>query len=331
MTGRSGEGDAWIGSDLRAVAQEAYDLVGVDHRRALDLADRVVAAVPARGATPEQRQAESMAHRAAGLALVDVPDLPTAERRARRAAAVARRAGLDIVEAEATFTLAHVLLERGRGRTALAALDAVQPRLALHDVARLRVQRALVLQRGLGRSDDALLEYAAALPVLEDLDDRLWTARAHHNRAQLHAYAGDLDAAIADENKAYDEFVSLGQTASATHARLDLAWLLGIAGRIPDSLRLFDEASQQLPGFDPITELDRADILLRAGLAHDAVDAAHRAVAWLTASDDRVGLFTGEAELMLSRALVRIGDVAVLVVPTDEEREIATQALALVG
>jgi len=309
MTGRAADVEGGAGSDLRAVAQRAYDLVGVDHVRALALADSVVAAVPVRGATAEERQAESMAHRAAGLALVDVPDLPAAERRARRAAQVARRAGLDIVEAEATFTLAHVLLERGRGGAALSALDAVQPRLAPHDVARLRVQRALVLQRGLGRPDEALLEYAAALPVLEDQDDRLWAARAHHNRAQLHAYAGDIDAAIEDENRAYDAFAALGQALSATHARLDLAWLLGIAGRIPDSLRLFDEASQELPGFDPISELDRADILLRAGLAHDAVEAARRAVEWLAGSDDREGLFTGEAELMLSRALVRTGDV----------------------
>ena len=309
MTGRAADVDARTGADLRALAQEAYDLVGVDHVRALALAESVVAAVPARGATEEQRQAESIAHRAAALALVDAPDLPTAEQRARRAAVVARRAGLVVVEAEATLTLAYVLLERGRGGAALAALDAVAPRLGPHDLARLRVQRALVLHRGLGRPDEALLDYAAALPVLEEHDDRLWTAGAHHNRAQLFAYAGDLDAAIADENRAYVEFASLGKTLSATRARLDLAWLLGIAGRIPDSLQLFDEASQELPGFDAITELDRADILLRAGLAHDAVEAAHRAVAWLTASDDREGLFTGEAELMLSRALVRVGDV----------------------
>ena len=317
MTGIAGDGDEpWPYADLREAARAAYVLAGDDRLAAVALADRVVAAVPRQGASTEQREGESLAHRAAALALVDVPDLPAAERRARRAVAVATRAGLDAVASEATMTLAWVLLERGRGTRALEALDALTPQPDVLVAARLSVQRALVLQRGFGRTAEALALYDEALPVLEQHGDRLWCARALHNRAHLRAYAGDIDLAIDDERAAVTLFEQSGQSTSATLAIADLGWAVGMSGRIPDALRLMDEAAERLGSLDAVAELDRADVLLRAGLSYDAVATAGAAAAWLRDQ----GLFTAEAELMLARALLRSGDVAAALAHADVAR-----------
>src|SRR4051794_39579996 len=101
-----------LASSAAARSAAALDLVGRDPWRALTEADAVLADDAAGG----DAAASSRAHRAAGLALRELGDLPLAEARLRKAVQLASRAGADQVAAEARMSLAFVLLDRGRAR-----------------------------------------------------------------------------------------------------------------------------------------------------------------------------------------------------------------------
>ena len=105
----------------RDLARQALELVGRDPAAALALADE--AAAEAR--RERDAGASSAAHRAAGLALRETPDLAGAERRLRAAIAAAARAGEGAAQdgAPARMSLALVLLDQGRFRAALTAAD----------------------------------------------------------------------------------------------------------------------------------------------------------------------------------------------------------------
>ena len=296
------------GPDLEAAVVAAYDLVGSDPQAALAAADRVVDETPRRGATSGQRATASFAHRVAALALVEVPDLHGAEARIRTALRIARACGSQERTAQAELTYGFVLLGRGRFSASLAALDRALPGLTGGDVGRCIVQRALVLQT-MGRDGEALAAYSDGLEVLGAHDDRMMMAMAHHNRATLLAYRGELDAAIEDQERAARYFEELGRDRFVGQARSDLAWLIGMSGRVPDALRLWDQLEATIDDDDPIMWLDRADVLARAGLAHEAVATASRAVEWLDAQRTGWATMSAEADLGLAQALLRSGEL----------------------
>ena len=296
------------GQDLEAAVLAAYDLVGSDPQAALAAADLVITEIPRRGATADQRATESFAHRVAALALMEVPDLRAAEARIRTALRIARACGSAERAAQAELTYGFVLLGRGRFEASLAALDRALPGLTGSDVGRCVVQRALVLQT-VGRDSEALAAYSDGLEVLRAHDDRMMMAMAHHNRATLLAYRGELDAAMADQERAALLFEELGRDRFAASARSDLAWLMGMCGQVPDALRLWDQLEATVADDDPIMWLDRADILARAGLAHEAVTTASRAVEWLDAQRTGWATMAAEADLGLAQALLRSGQV----------------------
>ncbi len=287
-------------------AEAAFDLVGADPAAALTEADRIVATVSSADATREQLAAVSMAHRVASLALVEARDLHTAESRIRLSLDSARKSRSPERVAQAQMSLAYVLLCRGRLSQALRAADRALTGLGEADLGKGEAQRALVLQT-MGRTDEALEAYAAAQPLLEHHDDRAMLAKLHHNRAALLAYRGELDRAIADQRRAVELTAELGQLHHEGQSASDLAWMLGMSGRIPESLRLWDEIRDKLPPDDPIAWLDRADILLRAGLTREAVATATRAVEWLDAQRTGWDTMAAEAQLGLAQALLRGG------------------------
>jgi hypothetical protein len=159
----------------------------------------------------------------------------------------------------------------------------------------------------MGRTDEALEAYAAAQVLLERHDDRVMLAKLHHNRAALLAYRGELDCAIEDQRRAVELNAELGLALFEAQSASDLAWMLGMSGRIPESLRLWDEIRDTLPDDDPIAWLDRADILLRTGLTQEAVATAARAVDWLDAQRTGWDTMSAEAQLGLAQALLRGG------------------------
>jgi tetratricopeptide (TPR) repeat protein len=282
-------------------AAAALDLVGRDARLALAEADAVVA--QANGDVA----AVSLAHRAAGLALRGLGDLAAAEVRARTGVRVASRSGAEQAAAEARMSLAFILLDRGRLLTALAEADRAAEALSGLPAVRLACQRALILQRT-GRLDEALAEYAAALPALRRAGDLLWQARLHNNRGLLHAHRGALPPAEADFVRASALWDELGQPVHVAESECNLGNVAALRGDAPSALAAYDRA-EATPALQakPIPQLllNRCQVLLSVGLFDDARRTAERAVADLGAIDHQADL--AEAQLWLAQAAAASG------------------------
>lgn len=243
---------------------------------------------------------------AAALALLARGDPTEAERRLRRAERLGLRSGDSEVTAQARMSLAYALLEQGRMRAAIAAADRAAPGLAGTQSARLQVQRATVLARS-GRTRAALDAYTAALPALGLAGDDLWRARALNNRALLLAYLGDPRAAQKDLGRARELALAVGETVLAAWTLCNLAWIAGMSGDIPRALALYEEAEVECAGLDvPERHVDRAEVLLRAGLYAEARAAAEQVAGTLVGSGWES--LRAEAVLLHAQCALAAGD-----------------------
>jgi tetratricopeptide (TPR) repeat protein len=282
-------------------AEFALELVGRDPRLALAEADAVVEV----SAREHDVVALSRAHRAAGLALRELGDLPTAEARLR---AAVRRAGHVVeVAAEARMSLAFILLDRGRLPAALGEADRAAAGVTGIAAVRVACQRALILQRT-GRLDDALDEYASALPALRRADDALWAARVHNNRGLLHTHRGSLTAAEADFGQAAALYRSLGMDLLVAESECNVGNVAALRGDAPRALAAYERAECAPVLKDkpkPQLLLNRCRVLLSVGLTEEARRVAERAVAELRAVDQQADL--AEAQLLLAEATAANG------------------------
>ena len=286
-------------------AEHALAQVGVDPRAALAEADAIVARLP-RPRTPHDVREVATAHRAAGLALRSLSDPVEAERRMRRGVGLAERHGLRDVAAEVRMSLAFVLSESGRTRAALSCTDEALEVLTDGRGARVRVIRALVFHRA-GRLDDALHEYALALPELRRAGDELWEARLRHNRAQILAESGDTGAALNDLEWAYARHVEHGETADAADTLWNMGSVLAMSGDVPTALAMFDRAEAAWADLDrPERWLYRSDVLFGVGLIGEAAVNARLAVDHLAGR----GWISLESEARLQWALCMLADPA---------------------
>jgi tetratricopeptide (TPR) repeat protein len=289
-------------------AAGALDLVGRDPRLALDEADAAVTEALAGG----DYAAASTAHRAAGLALRGLGDLPGAEARARAGVKVGMRCGAARTAAEARMSLAFILLDRGRVRAALTEADRAAGKLSGLPAVRLTCQRALILQRT-GRLDEALTTYATALPLLRRAGDLLWQARLHNNRGLLHTHRGALAAAEADFVRARSLWQALGMDVHVAESECNLANVAALRGDAPAALAGYDRAERN-PALRarpiPQVKLNRCQVLLSVGLFDDAWQTARDAVEELATVDAQADL--AEAKLWLAEAAAARGqrDVA---------------------
>ncbi|HEU5476188.1 MAG TPA: CHAT domain-containing protein [Actinophytocola sp.] len=290
------------GSPAVERAAAALDLVGRDPRLALAEADAV--AIAAR--VERDVAAMSTAHRAAGLAHRELGDLVSAEARMRMGIRVAARSGFTQIGAEARMSLAFILLDRGRSRSALTEADRAAGELSGLPAVRLACQRALILQRT-GRLDDALAGYAEALPALRRAGDLLWQARLHNNRGLLHAYGGALAAADADFRRAITLWRTLERDVHVAESECNLGYVAALNGDAPSALASYDRADlvPELRNRPSQRLLERCQVLLSVGLFDDARHTAERAVAELRATGQRVDL--AEAQLWLAEASAALG------------------------
>lgn len=256
-------------TDLVDAAQHALDLVGEDPQLALDEADVIVAGIR-RPRTPDEARAYAVAQRAAALALRSLGTPIDAERRLRRALVATRdRADAETV-AEIQMTLAFILLDLGRTRSALASVDQSLGVLRGLKAARARTMRALALQRA-QRPREAFAEYAAALPVLRRHHDDDWTARLKHNRALLHLELGEVEQAVKDLQWVRDHDLSEGRAVDAADALFNIGIARTLNGDIPSALATFDQAQTEWGGVRrPELSIARAEALLAAGLPVEA-------------------------------------------------------------
>ena len=284
-------------------ARSALDLVPADPRRAVSHARRAVELARQDG----DQSARSTAHRAWGLAARELGDLGTALTELGTAVRVAASAGLAVPAAQAQMSRAFVLLSQGKTQAALR--DAEDSAASLHGVDRARVlaQRGLILQRA-GQLDEALAVYTAALSSLRRHDDKLWEARLRNNRAVLHAYRGCLRLAKTDIARTEQLYEELNLPRAQAGARWNLGFIEGRHGDIPAALAALDAAAEALRKVDmPIAPLllDQSEVLLSAGLAGEAIQAATAAVSELSRRGQAADL--AEAQLLLARAQLSAG------------------------
>jgi hypothetical protein len=258
------------------------------------------------------RDAESTAERALGLAARELHDAGAALRHGRRAVRIAERAGLAERAGEARMSLALILAEAGQPGRALREIEAAAPVLTGLPAARLQMQRALTLDR-LSRFTEAMDGYTAAVAAFRRAGDRLWQARALTNRGVLHTYRGSLRQADFDLSAAERLYLELGQDLAVAQVRHNRGFLAACAGDVPGALRWYDLADAVFArtGRPAVALMDRGELLLRARLLPEARVAAEAALAAARAS--RMGLFAAQARLMLAEVAIGTGDRAVAV------------------
>ena len=139
-----------------ALAAEAYRVVVDDPERARALAGEAL-----RSAGPDA-DAAAAAHRALGMAALELDDADTAVAHLERAVRAGRRGGPQR-EAEARMSLALALLRRARPGARCARPTARRAH-GVSDRGALQLQRAIILER-LGRLGEALDGYRLATPA----------------------------------------------------------------------------------------------------------------------------------------------------------------------
>ena len=296
------------------LARQALDLAAADPIAAAAAAERVLA-LP----SPDPA-AEAIARRALGLVARNANDLRASVEHLRRAVEVAEANGLARLGAEARMSLAPTLAMQGDGDAALAECDRAAAVLTGLPRARLEAQRAALLELQ-GRTDDALAAYARAVPALHRAGDRLWEARARHNRGLLFLARGDLARARADLLAADRLLSELGADGPRIHALDHLARLEALAGDLPAALSRFaeiDEILARLDAVDPLGLIDRCAVLVSARLGEEAKAAARLAVDESRRAGNERSL--AEARLALAEASLLTGE------PEGAEAEASTAA-----
>jgi tetratricopeptide (TPR) repeat protein len=292
-----------VSADPVAVADAALQLVGTNPRRAQRLATD--AARTAREA--RDLVAESRAHRALGLAALELGRLDEAADSLRTAVRRGRRSGVPLAVAEARMSLAYVLLERGATDAALAEADRAASGVRGEAAVRLLGQRALLLQR-CGRTSEALAAYRRALPRLREgqLYDE---ARLRYNRGALLFYTGRLDAAESDFVRAGLLYERLALDLFAADVQVALGNVAARRGDVPLALERFDATQAIYRRHGAVRMellLSRVELLLSVGLSAEAREAADRAVAEL--ERDRRPTLLAEALLSQAQAALQAGD-----------------------
>lgn len=285
-------------------AAEALDAVGADPRRARDLA------VQAYTLARQERNASaaSTALRAQGLAFRALGDLMTAEAKMRAAIRTSSRLEDAQPAGEARMSLAFILLERGKVSSALRHADRAADNLVGLPAARLIAQRAMILQR-CGRLDEALIDFAKALPILRRHQDDQWEAVLRNNRGLLLVYRGDLAAAERDLNKALELDQAAGREVDAAVVEWNLGFLAARLGDAPAALeryRVAAAAHDRHGTPHPQLLMDRCEVLLSVGLTTEAKESAQLALAACATSGKGVDL--AEAELLFAKAALADGD-----------------------
>ena len=287
------------------LAERAARLVGTDAGLARRTAQQATAAARAAG----DGRSAALALRAHGRAALELGQLAEATQALREAVREAERAGEPRAAAEARITLAYALSERGRTADALRQLDRAAEVLRGRAAAPMLMQRGLVLWR-CGRTDEALLAYRRALPMLRRGPDRLMEARLYNNRSLLYIDRGELVAAEADLRRVAALARAEGQAGMAADAETNLGYLNLRRGDVPAALGFLDSAEATYRAQDVRPRellLTRGELLLTVGAFDEARETAERAIALLTAAGWRSLL--AEAQLLLSQAQLAANDV----------------------
>lgn len=292
------------GQTATSEAAAALRLADAEPGHALAAATRAAHRAEGEG----DRAAGAIAHRAWGLALLHHRDLGTAITHLKRAVSLGRSAGSVVHTAEARMTLAFALNQHGRPLQALLEIDA-----AVHDLhgvaaARAQAQRGAIMLQ-LGRVDEAMTSYRAALPILHRAGDLLWEQRVLVNRGVAHAQRYELAAAEADLHDAERLCVKLDLGLQVGFIQSNLAYVIGLRGDIPTALAYYDRAEAIIREHHAQVGTllqDRSELLLSARLISEARLCAERATEAFQA--EQRGIKTPEVLLLLAQVALLEGD-----------------------
>lgn len=295
-----------VGSSLEEKAAEALRLAESAPEQAVLVAEKVAVRAGIEG----NPAAESVAQRAWGLALRHAGDLEQAVAHLDQAVRLGRRAGSPQLVGKARITLSFALLERGRTRSALAAVDAAVRGLDGSDRAEALAQRGVILAE-LGRLDEAFACYRAALPVLRESGNRLWAWRVVWNRGLAHDYRYEFAAAEADLREAERLAGELGLAVQVGFAQANLAHVVGLRGDAPAALDYLQRAERRIRAHGAqVGRLlqDRSELLLSVRLISEARETAEQAIEEY--AKERREIKLPEVRLLLARAGLLDGDAA---------------------
>jgi tetratricopeptide (TPR) repeat protein len=227
-------------------------------------------------------------------ALAGAGDAPDVERlRAWTLIELARSEAETSGTAQRALTELHRMLERavpGQGWPGLASAV-----LGLEGLLALRA----------GRLDEALERLDAAVGVIGDAEP-LDACRMLLNRGVVHTELRQLAAARADYTECLRRARGAGFARLAFKAEHNLGHLDYYAGRLPQALARMEAAAVTLPGRRPIALLDRARVLLEAGLVAVADQTLAEAAELFAAQ--RLPHDVGECELGRAECAMLRGD-----------------------
>jgi tetratricopeptide (TPR) repeat protein len=290
-------------SALRS-AEDAMRRADTDPGRAIPYAQAAVAAARAQA----DHAAAAVAYRAWGHALMQCSDVDTAIRYLRASIRYATRARSAPLTGEARSKLAYALVMRGRPGDALAQIDLAMADLDEPAKARVSGQRAVILSE-IGRLDDAVGAFDAALAGLRAADDRLSIARTLVNRGILHAHRHSFAAAEADLREAERISTALGRGLAIGIIAENLGYVQTLRGDVPAALSHLDRAERSLVahgGQVAPVHYDRGLLWLSLGLTAEARQSAELAVRAFRREGR--ALKVPEARLLAAQAALAAGD-----------------------
>lgn len=247
----------------------------------------------------------SYSHQALGIVLRERGEVDLALTHLRVARRLAERTpDVDRV-ADVRASLGGTLAVAGRTAAGLRELDAAVAGARARGPVRPKAQmrRANVLTMA-GHHDRALADLQDAVRGFRRSGDRLWEARALNLRAFAKILRGEFADATRDLREAESLFLPGDQPFEVLDIRHNLALIRFFQGDVPAALSALTElASAYADLGDPHLELtlDRARILLVAGLAVEAVDVIESAPTWAQSRP------RARAELLVMRAAARLG------------------------
>jgi len=221
-----------------------------------------------------------VAHQAAGIVERDIGDVQAGVHELRVALRLARRTGSVEREVDVLATLAAALVYAGRTSAGLAAFDQAIARSTGGLTGQVLHRRGVLLWT-LGRHAAALNDLQRAIGLLNQSNDKAWTARALTARGLVYIAVGAPGRADADLVAAERLFAETNQDLESAHVVLDRALCAFALGNLPAALAHLDEAAARYRPLNvptPALSIDRCAVLLAAGLATDALAEADAAV-----------------------------------------------------
>jgi hypothetical protein len=267
-------------------------------------------------------RAASIAWRALGLVAMYGHRLELARSHLDRAIAVAADHDLPALGAEARLTLAATIAMSGDVARALAETERAGRSLAGVGRARMQAQRAVMLDFE-GRTTEASDAYRAAITGLRRHGDRLWEARARHNRGIMRLEQGDVAKARSDLLASDRLLAELDKPGLRVQVAEHLARVEAMLGDLPSALAWFarvDELMDRLGTTDPPGLIDRSAVLRSARLGEEAAAAARTAIAELRSGGNQ--RYLAEARLALAESCLLTGQPQVAA----EEATVAKEA-----